>query len=63
MEPKHRLDLLRAMRNVHRVRAFGEDLLDPVPLVIGAARLMVREIKRPVRAIRSWAAPRTQAAE
>lgn len=58
-----RWELLGAIPRFHAVRAFGEDLLDPMPLAIGAARLALREIKRPMRYMRGWTTPQSEPAE
>jgi predicted ATP-grasp superfamily ATP-dependent carboligase len=48
-----RWELMRAIARIHAVRAFGEDLSDPVPLAAGAGRLALREIKRPFRIVQA----------
>ncbi|ABC63898.1 hypothetical protein [Erythrobacter litoralis] len=43
---RNRRDLLRLLLRMPKMRAFAEDLKDPVPLIAGAAKLAFRRIRR-----------------
>ena len=45
-EARNRKDLLRLLYRIPRIRAFGEDLSDPIPLVAGVAKLISRRARK-----------------
>ena len=46
---QNRRDILRVLRGSRQIKAFGEDFTDPVPLVVGTARVTARPAVRLVR--------------